>query len=178
MILSEKFYQLKETESGHLTAIQNGISLHCLENPLLEAKKYIETLPFKKGEKKVLVFGVGLGYHLREIFLKYKNQGTQDFLIMAIGPKDESFRDYLSLYYERSLHLKLLVSNSPEEIFFNKEFVDFYLSDPLICLWRPCLLAQKNFFEKVMSYKALRKKTYSSSLEKILEELKKKEWEL
>lgn len=76
-----------DTPSGFITCRvkdrnNKRVHLHSSFNPVKEAKKYADTLDYSKNSM-VIVFGFGLGYHIREIM----NRVSKDSKIIVIESK-------------------------------------------------------------------------------------------
>lgn len=64
--------ELEESKSGFYTLKYNGKYLHSKYDPIKEAKQFIFSNANVLNKKKVLVYGIGLGYHIIEILKNTK----------------------------------------------------------------------------------------------------------
>jgi hypothetical protein len=69
------------TKSGDFTARHKGVLLHSAYSPKREAERLISKVDFKRFDT-ILVFGLGLGYHVMEIL----KRATPDTYILVVEP--------------------------------------------------------------------------------------------
>ena len=84
---SSFFYKIEKSKCGLDTLTINNISIHSKFNPNNEADNFIY-----EGKNLILIFGIGLGYHIKNIL---KNNSNSIFIIY------EPISTILSLYKEK-----------------------------------------------------------------------------
>ncbi|MCZ8157564.1 MAG: DUF115 domain-containing protein [Leptospira sp.] len=67
---AETVGQLEPTKSGEQTIIVDGVYLHSKHDPIKEANRFINELPYDGTNRVFLLFGAGLGYVIPQILEK------------------------------------------------------------------------------------------------------------
>ncbi|WP_242852359.1 hypothetical protein [Clostridium butyricum] len=65
-------YELEKAKDGNYTLKYDGKYIHSRYNPIKEAEQFVNGNRDLLNKNKILVYGVGLGYHINEI-LKRNN---------------------------------------------------------------------------------------------------------
>lgn len=115
LLRKPKDLELLKSQSGQVTAKYKGIYLHSRYDPQREAKRMIDQIKLGQ-EDLVIVYGIGLSYHIKEIF---DRMGPENFLII-IEADFEIFSAAISLidfaYLLTSRQVELAISVKPEAI--------------------------------------------------------------
>ena len=64
-------YELERAKDGNYTIKCNGKYMHSKYNPIKEAEQFLENSGELLQKNKIVVYGIGLGYHIIEILKKY-----------------------------------------------------------------------------------------------------------
>ncbi|MEW5767931.1 MAG: 6-hydroxymethylpterin diphosphokinase MptE-like protein [bacterium] len=115
LLRKPKDLELLKSQSGQVTAKYKGIYLHSRYDPQREAKRMADQIKFGR-EDVVIIYGIGLGYHIKEIF---DRMGPENFLII-IEADFEIFSAAISLadfsYLLTSPQVELAISVKPEAL--------------------------------------------------------------
>lgn len=143
--------QIIEADNGSLVPIVNSIYLHSVYNPEKEADQIIEKYAEDINKKNVfLILGLGFGYHVNSLI---KKLNTKRATIIVIEPN----RDLVSEYIEKfgqPLKFKILNTDNEKILFEIQEFVEILNSKPCIIKHETTFQLEKEFFKKLLTYRA------------------------
>ena len=148
-------YEIETARDGLKVPVINGIHLHSIYDPEKEAKDLIKENLGMLGQKKaVLVFGLGLGYHLKELVAYLKNHWGKDFLVAVIEPLNQTVDECDKLGMLPPENVLIFSGMEIEELYSNQAFVDFLLKRPCILPHPPSLSFYNDYFRDLMLQRA------------------------
>lgn len=151
-------YEIESTKSGLKIPVINGIHLHSIYDPEKEAKDLIqENLGMLCQKKAILVFGLGLGYHLKELVGFLKNQWGNDFLIAVIEPLEQTVTECEKLGLLPPENVLIFSGMEISELYANQAFTEFLLKKPGILPHPPSLSFFNDYFKDLMLQRAKKK---------------------
>lgn len=153
-------------KNGSKTALykdgKRSVMLHSKYIPEMEARKYIDNIELK-GINSIIIFGFGLGYHIKELYNRILKKGVKIFIIVEnlyLFKKALSYNDFSDLFNYDNFYLYLICDykknkdlvyliQSNIDIFFEKikitvlPFIEKIASDELYSLMK-----ELKFFKK------------------------------
>lgn len=148
-------FEIETTKYGLKIPVVNGIHLHSIYNPEKEAKDLIkENLSMLSQKKAVLVFGLGFGYHLKELVAYFKNHWGKDFLIAVIEPLNQTVSECETLGLLPPENVLIFSGMETGELYSNPSFANFLLKKPGILPHPPSLSFYNDYFKELMLQRA------------------------
>ena len=94
-MLNNNIFEIKVSKTGKPIPVIDGIHLHSAYDPIKEASKFIDGhLKSLRENNNVLVFGLGLGYHLEAIEKSCREIWGNNFQVMVIEPNANTYREF------------------------------------------------------------------------------------
>lgn len=150
---SIKSYEIKVSKTGLKVPVVNGVHLHSIYNPMKEAESFIE-LNFKGPEiKNYLFFGLGFGYHISALLKKLKEHKVQA-RIVVIEPNPTVTYDCIELDLINQDDIYLVVNQTPQQIYSNKDLTRFLLKKPQIVSHPSSFNLYSDYYRELLSYEA------------------------
>jgi hypothetical protein len=148
-------FEIETTKYGLKIPVVNGIHLHSIYDPEKEAKDLIkENLSMLSQKKAVLVFGLGFGYHLKELVAYFKNHWGKDFLIAVIEPLNQTVSECETLGLLPPENVLIFSGMEIGELYSNPSFANFLLKKPGILPHPPSLSFYNDYFKELMLQRA------------------------
>lgn len=154
-INDNKKIEFEQTKSSHLTCIIDGKYLHSRYNPIDEAKDLIDTYEEKLIKKSnVLVLGLGLGYHIKEIESILK-QNHKDYIIKIVEPNKTIYNKWKETHnITQKRDIEIFLGDDFNNFYINRKNIDFLCSNPLIIRHNPSFKIYEEYFASFLSYTA------------------------
>lgn len=147
-------YELQPSRNGLTVPVINGVYLHSIYNPIKEAEAFGKAQEKNLIHKnKVLVLGLGFGYHVEEI-AKILNQNHKDFEIIILEPNQKLVDDFISTRNFEDKNIKIICTQKVRELFSNWDFIEFLMQKPCIIKHDTSFILEKDFFTGFLGYKA------------------------
>ncbi|AGF58282.1 hypothetical protein B0P06_003403 [Clostridium saccharoperbutylacetonicum] len=161
---------IEKSKSGLVTAKFNNKYIHSKYDPIKESKQFIQqNMELIKDKANILLYGIGLGYHISEIINNMNNEAT----LYVFDLNDELVE------YAEEFNPKIFQCNNVKIV--NSKFEDFYnyfseavdLTGDLI-VHRASLetIKEKNekFYNLIFDYCEVKKSMKDESLNKLLDD--------
>ena len=141
------------SKSGIAVPVVNGIYLHSEFDPIQEAKKFAKSLTSQiKCNNRILVFGLGLGYHIDEIVnLMCLYHGT-NIKLLVIEPNRELTAEYFKNRPSNQNIVNIHCKETVEELFTSRELISFMAESPSVIKHTPSYNLNAPFFDKVLTF--------------------------
>lgn len=151
--------EFKESKNEKLIPVVDGVHLHSVYNPLKEAESFAsqnkETIAQKNA---VLVFGLGLGYHVNEIEVQMRKVHGEQYLLWIIEPNIDVYQKALKEgLIKPSKNLRISCSNEVEIFFKDIALMNFLSMSPSVVPHPASFNLYNHFFKSFMTYKANRR---------------------
>lgn len=146
--------QIKYSKNKLAVPVVNNTYLHSSFNPIKEAESFIENhLTTLKEKNKILVLGLGFGYHIDQI-IHHLNNFHSTYQIVVIEPNKQIVNGVKGFRPELLSKITVLSPSSPEELYESEIFVQFLMSKPGMISHPTSLNLNLDFFNRFLSYKA------------------------
>jgi hypothetical protein len=147
-------YELQPSKNGHTVPVINGVYLHSIYNPLKEAEAFVNSkkknLQYKN---KVLVLGLGFGYHVEEIS-KLLECSNKDFEIIVLEPNERLVKDFINTRNFENPNIKIVCKQKIKELFGDWTFIKFLMEKPCIIKHDASFILEKEFYTNFLAYQA------------------------
>lgn len=161
-------YTIKYSKASEPVPVVNGVHLHSIYNPQKEAETYLEKYKSIVDEKShILIFGLGFGYHWKELnkYIKKQNLKTQ---IIVIEPNINVFKDYLKILNNRdrlnesaqfgqiriSENTICYAGQTAQSLYEDKSFIEFLCNRPGILQHPVSFNLYQDYFKQILKYSA------------------------
>lgn len=149
-----KSFEVKTSKSGLEIPVINGVHLHSTYDPLKESQslvdKYMDNI---RATNRVLVFGLGYGYHV-ELILKALKRFHSQYEVYVIEPSYEVFEGCRKLKRIQDNNVSIYAGHRIETLYSDFNLVDFLSTKPIIIGHPASMNLHTNYFKKFMSYEA------------------------
>lgn len=146
--------EIKSSKSGNPIAIIDGVHLHSAFNPVKEAELFIENhLSALKQKNKVLILGLGLGYHVQEVVKNLKSF-HDDFQVVVIEPNARVAAECLTLYPALKNDIVLYPGVDVKKLYQDKTFATFLMSKPAMIVHQSSFNFHQVYFKNLLSFEA------------------------
>ncbi len=150
-------YEIKTARTGDHVPVVNGVHLHSIYNPKKEAvnfvKKYEELL---REKSNILVLGLGLGYHIKEIINFARQHHGDNFKIAVIEPNKKTY-EYFKAYCKLEISDKNIQIYSEENIkklYSDPTLISFLVNRPGVIAHTASFNLYKDFFKQYLGHQA------------------------
>lgn len=146
--------EIKSSKSGTPIAIIDGVHLHSAFNPIKEAELFIENhLSALKQKNKVLILGLGLGYHVQEV-IKNLSSFHDDFQVVVIEPNARVAAECLTLYPALKNKIILYPGVEIKKLYQDVVFSSFLMSKPAVIVHQSSFNFHRDYFKNLLSFEA------------------------
>lgn len=148
--------EVKQSRTEQYIPVVDGVHLHSSYNPHKEAEAFVAQHTKQiESNRNILVFGLGFGYHLKDLQIRMSRVHGQNYQIWVIEPNISTFQKALELeLIQLSDTLRVSTSHDVANFYRDKELVHFLTSKPAIISHAPSFNLYQSFFKNFMSYKA------------------------
>ena len=147
-------YDLLSSRNGLTVPVINGVYLHSIYNPTREATTFAQsnekTLKLKS---RIIVLGLGFGYHIEEI-ARVMNKYHSQYEIIVIEPNKRLVSDFMETRNFEDKRIKIICKDRASRLFNNWGFVNFLMKKPAIIKHDASFVLEKDFFSEFLGYKA------------------------
>jgi hypothetical protein len=161
--------EFKMSKNNCKVPVINGVHIHSIYNPQKESStiinKYRETIEEKN---VILLFGLGLGYHLDELKLKLEEIYQDNYKIMVIEPIKELVEEYEKLNLNKTSSVEIINELDIVKLYKNKDFLSFLIQKPSLIYHPASFNLFRKYYEAVVTYKA--PVDIGSTLDEIMDE--------
>lgn len=145
---------VKMSKTDQPIPVIEGVHLHSIYNPDREAEGFVtaneEGL---KQDHKVLVFGLGFGYHLAKMEARLKALHGEKYRVFVIEPNKELYQKWRDLRPTTfSSKVKIVQFESVKEFFQDRELVEFLSTKPHVLPHPASFQLNESFFKNFMSF--------------------------
>lgn len=148
-------YEIKKSRTGEEIPVINGVHLHSIYNPNKEAESLVDKHDSILAKKnKILVFGLGFGYHIREIVFRLKRYHGEKFEVSVIEPCKRTVENYIRIHGNSLQNIFIYSDDSPEELYKNHRLIDTLSAAPAIISHPASFNLFEGFFKNFLSYRA------------------------
>lgn len=147
-------YEFQPSRNGLTVPVINGVYLHSIYNPIKEAEA------FAKGHEqnliiknKVLVLGLGFGYHIEEI-AKILNTHHKTFEIVILEPNQKLVEDFIDTRNFEDSNIKIISKSKVKDLFEDWQFIEFLMQRPCIIKHDTSFILEKDFYTRFLGYQA------------------------
>ena len=145
-------YQVKSAKNGLKVPVVDGVYLHSIYDPLKESSAILEPyLNILQKKSKVLVLGLGYGYHVQGI-IDYFLSSSRSFQLVVIEPNQRVVEGCLQQGQLDVSHVEIFCRESVGEIFAQKKLIDFLLDKPVIITHAPSFSLHRDYFTSFLTY--------------------------
>lgn len=145
--------EIKMSKSNHPVPVIDTIHLHSIYSPIREAESFIKSNEKKiSGSNRILVFGLGFGYHLAALEERLKAT-HKDYEVTVIEP-NSSLIDFWKEYKPVSLssRVRIVSYNEIKSYFEDALLTDFLSSKPSIVSHTASFQLNEAFFKNFMNF--------------------------
>ncbi len=147
-------YELQAARNGLTVPVINGVYLHSIYNPTKEAEAFGITNEKALAQKnKVLILGLGFGYHIEEA-AKIMSQQHKTYEIVILEPNKKLVEDFVSTRNFEDKNINIICMDNVKNLFENLEFVKFLMEKPSIVKHDTSFILEKNFYTSFLAYQA------------------------
>lgn len=144
-----------ESKTGNAVPVVNGAYLHSEFDPVKEAKKFATNfIPLIKRNNRLLIMGLGFGYHIDEIIKLMITHHGSNIKIAVIEPNRALTVEFLR---HRSLNkgiVQIFCKDNVEELFSSKELINFIAQDHAIIKHTQSYNLTQKFYDEIINYNA------------------------
>ncbi len=160
-------YEILTSKTLHKIPVVNHVQLHSLEDPLLEAKKFIHHFEKQIQEKRnYFVLGLGFGHHLQQLALRAQFYHQDQWEMVVVEPNQRTIADF-HLYRPVDLGKKFDILTGPvQDLYSNEKFVRFLSTSPVLLSHPQSIQVYEQYFKDLFSFRA------NDSIEEIRESIK------
>ncbi len=145
--------EIIHSKTGHPIPVVDGVFLHSEYDPVKEAKKFATSLiPHIKRNNRLVVFGLGLGYHIDEIINIMTLHHGANISLAVIEPNRNLVIEYLRHRHVNKGIVKIYCKETVEELFTSKELTAFMADSPGIIRHTPSCNLTPSFYEEVLDF--------------------------
>lgn len=145
-------FEISKSKTDHYVPIIDGIHLHSSYDPIKEAKEFINDYHDSlKINNKVLVLGLGFGYHITETIHQLKKSHFS-YEIHVIEPNQELFNSFTDLNFIDDKNLTIICSHLIEKIYSDKELLYFLSSGPTVIAHPVSMNINSQFYNDFMDF--------------------------
>ncbi len=147
-------YKLQPSRNGLTVPVINGVYLHSIYNPVKEAEAFIAGQQKNlKTKNKVLILGLGFGYHVEET-AKFLNSVHSDYEIIILEPNKRLVEDFISTRAFEDKNIKIVCKQKVRELFSDWNFVQFLMNKPCIVKHDTSFILEKDFYTSFLAFQA------------------------
>ena len=149
-----KTFEVKTSKSGLSVPVLNGIHLHSTYNPLKEAQTLISKhLDAIKTNNKVLIFGLGYGYHV-EVLLKLMKRYHRNYEVYVIEPVYKLFEGCKKLKRIKDNNVSIYAGHKVDKLYSDYNLVEFLSLKPTIIAHPATMNLHPKYFKDFMTFEA------------------------
>ena len=142
-----------EAKSGHKIPIVNGVYLHSVYDPIKEAEALLQQNEKNLvNENKVLILGLGYGYHVNEIRSKLTLNHGADYTIYVVEPNPDAVKTVKDQNALLEGNIKIICKKTLDDFFSDTDFVNFLMKKPRIISHSASFNLYSEFFKDFMSF--------------------------
>lgn len=146
---------VKTSKTDHAVPVVNDVHLHSIYNPIKEAESFVQSFEKTLKEKNLfLVLGLGFGYHILEMTRYFDSINKKDYKIAILEPNEKVYQECLKNTDFKDLNVSIFCSPSVEDLYANREMVEFLRMAPKIIPHAPSFNLYNTFFKSFMSFNA------------------------
>lgn len=147
-------YEMQPSRNGLTVPVINGVYLHSIYNPIKEAEAFARTQEQNlKIKNKVLILGLGFGYHIEEI-AKILNSNHKNFEIVILEPNKRLTEDFIDTRNFEDKNIKIVCKDKVKDLFEDINFINFLMQKPCIIKHDTSFILEKEFYTRFLAYKA------------------------
>ena len=147
-------YELQPSRNGLTVPVINGVYLHSIYNPIKEAEAFAKSQEQNLLIKnRVLVLGLGFGYHIEEI-AKILNSVHSHFEIIILEPNSRLVEDFIDTRNFEDKNIKIICKDKVKDLFEDINFIEFLMKKPCIIKHDTSFILEKEFFTRFLGYQA------------------------
>ncbi len=145
---------IKMSKTDQPVPVVNGIHLHSIYSPEREADGFISANESSlQSESKILVFGLGFGYHVLKLEARLKAIYSDDYQIFVIEPSKELYLKWKDLRPTTfSPKVKVVQFDDVIEFFKDRELVEFLSCKPHVLPHPASFQLKETFYKSFMSF--------------------------
>ena len=146
----EHSYRTETAITGLKVPVVNEIHLHSIYDPIKEACELAEKYrPALKGQKNILILGLGFGHHVREVLHILNEYHGNEGRILVVEPFKRVIEDCLTHNptFETG-KVKIIHETDIERLYTTADFIEFLLTKPGIVYHQASFNAHSQFFKK------------------------------
>lgn len=149
-----KSVEIKSSKTDLPVPVIEGVHLHSIYNPVREAEGFITASEEQiKKSKNILVFGLGLGYHLARLEDRLKALYQNDYQVFVIEPNGELYQKWKELRPNiLSANIKVVTKEDIKSYYQERELVEFLSERPTILPHPASFQLNETFFKTFMTY--------------------------
>jgi hypothetical protein len=147
-------YYIKDSKSGKPIPVVNDVHLHSAYNPEKEAQAFVEKhIDDLKKSNKVLVLGLGFGYHLSQILYHLRREFDSNFTIWVVEPNISVYLDWREIFTaEQDTNLNIVAGVEVEELYKEKDFQTFLLDKPKLIAHPASFNLYQEYFKSFLTF--------------------------
>lgn len=145
---------IKMSKTDQPIPVLDGVHLHSIYNPTREAEGFVSANEASfKNEPKILVFGLGFGYHIAKLEARLKALHGNDYQVFVIEPSQELYNRWKDLRPTTfSPHVKVVQFKDVVEFFKDRELVEFLSAKPHVLPHPASFQLNETFYKNFMSF--------------------------
>lgn len=149
-----KTFEVKTSKTGLSVPVINGVHLHSSYDPLKEAQtladKYRDSI---RVNNKVLIFGLGFGYHV-ELIVNLLKRYHKTYEVYVIEPVHKVFEGCRRLKRITDNNVSIYAGHKIETLYSDTNLVDFLSVKPVIIGHPASMNLHGQYFKNFMSFEA------------------------
>ena len=146
--------EIKISKSNHPIPVINQIHLHSIYNPIKEAEAFARSSEKKlKASSKILIFGLGFGYHIQAIEKRLQALYNDGYEITVVEPCQKLitlWKDYRQV--NTSSRVRIVSFDTIQKFYDDVLLTDFLASKPSIISHTASFQLNENFYKSFMSF--------------------------
>ncbi len=152
-VVRDQLY-VKSSKSEQPIPVINGVHLHSIYNPEREASGFVTNqMENLKTSNHILIFGLGFGYHIKEVEAKMKALHPKGYRIFVIEPNIDILHKWQELKPTSfSDRVSVISYETIKDFYKDTSLVDFMSSRPAVIPHPASFQLNMAFFKDFMSY--------------------------
>ena len=148
-------FEIKKAKTGQAIPVINDVHLHSIYYPIREADALAKSnQSIISAKNKILILGLGFGYHVEAIVKLMYEIHNQDFEIYVVEPSREVIEEAKKNTSINFSHFKIINEENVESLFDNLEVINFLINRPGVIIHPASYNLWNNYYKRFLSFKA------------------------
>ena len=148
-------YEVKNSRTDQKIPVVNGIHLHSVYDPKKEAEGIVSNnYDSLKLKNKILILGLGFGYHVNAIINELCSLHGNDFNVIVIEPNRFVYEDCHSYNLLNKKNCTVYNAYTASELYTDLDFIHFLLEKPAIIAHPASFNLYQRYFKDILTFEA------------------------